>query len=113
MDKVTMSLDDSTKLRKLIMENPDLPLLAFVGESAHIGDFAYNSAGIYNVGIDEVALFDDYYICDRDEYEDRLFDRMDGSEEFGGLSEEEMQEKIDEMMSKVEFQKAIIIYVDN
>ncbi len=113
MDKVTMSLDDSTKLRKLITENPDLPLLAFVGETAYIGDFTYNSAGINSAEIDEVALFDDCYVCGRDEYEDRLFDRMADTEEFKELSEEEMQKKIDEMMDKVDFQKAIIFYVDN
>ena len=33
------SLDDTTELRKLIIENPDLPLIVFAGEESWSGDY--------------------------------------------------------------------------
>ena len=39
--KFDFSLNDATKLRKLILENPDLPLLIFAGEESWSDNFAY------------------------------------------------------------------------
>lgn len=37
-------LNDTTELRNLILENPDLPLLIFAGEEAWNGEYSYESA---------------------------------------------------------------------
>lgn len=42
-DSFDFSLRDTTNLRKLILENPGLPLLIFAGEDVLQGDYCYNS----------------------------------------------------------------------
>lgn len=37
--KLPVSLEDTTELRKLIIENPNLPLLIFCGEEANSGNY--------------------------------------------------------------------------
>ena len=38
-----MTQKDCTTLKKLIVENPDAPLLIFAGEYAHCGEYRYES----------------------------------------------------------------------
>lgn len=41
--KLPVSLEDTTELRKLIIDNPDLPLLIFCGPETNSGEFPYES----------------------------------------------------------------------
>lgn len=41
--KPTGLLHSTEKLRKLILDNPDLPLLVFAGEDANSGEYSYQA----------------------------------------------------------------------
>lgn len=45
------SLNDSSELKKLILENPTLPLLFFCGEECYRGEYPYEKADATSVGI--------------------------------------------------------------
>ena len=51
-------LHSTDELRKIIIDNPDLPLLVFAGEDANIGDWSYMSCSRISVYIGEVLDFD-------------------------------------------------------
>lgn len=97
-DSFDFSLRDTTNLRKLILENPDLPLLIFAGEDAWQEDYFYNSTEASDGEIKYLTLYKDVWI-DEEEYRDILSD---------DLCEES---EIDEKVERTEFCKAIVIYV--
>lgn len=105
---------DSTKeLRQLIINNPDLPLAIFANECANSGEYATMSTDVLYAGIKEIALWENGYDCrwlDSDEYYDALYEYLEDTEY---ASEEDIEEKIDEMMKDVEFTKCIYVVVGN
>ena len=108
---LSCSLNDTTILRNLILENPDLPLLIFVGEEAWSGEYGYEQADVVRGEIQELSLYNDEVWMDYDDYEDRLTDDLSYEEEYENLSDDEYEKMIDEKMKEVEFVKAIVIYV--
>jgi hypothetical protein len=108
--KIPTSLDSTNELKKLIVENPDLPLLIFVGEEAYSGMYAYNSADAHGISIKELTLYNDMYV-DRDDIEDELSNDLSYEEEFEKLSDEEYEKMIKRKISQMEFIKAIIVHV--
>jgi hypothetical protein len=109
--KFDLSLRDTSNLRKLIIENPDLPLLIFCGEESWLGDWAYNSAPYASKGsIQTLTLYKDCYVGE-DDYRDRLIDDLCDEEEYKDLSDEDYYKMIDQKVAETEFCKAIVIYV--
>lgn len=108
--KLNCSLNDTTELRKLIIENPDLPLLIFCGEDSWHDEYPYEQADVKRVGIEELTLYNDYWL-DKDDYEEKLADNLSDEEEYKDLSEEEYDRMIKEKIAGTEFVKAIVIYV--
>ena len=64
--KIATSLDNTEKLRKIILENPDLPLVIFVGEEGWSGEYSYNLAEVSNIHIGELAFDGEYYVDKKD-----------------------------------------------
>lgn len=108
--KLNCSLNDTTELRNLITENPDLPLLIFCGDEAWGGIYAYEKADVNNVEIKEVTLYKRYWI-EEDEYKEKLSDDLCDKEEYSDLSDREFGRVIEKMVAETEFVKAIVIYV--
>ena len=108
--KLPVSLEDTTELRKLIMENPDLPLLIFCGEEAYNDDYPYSMAYASNGEIQELTLYDDFWM-DKDDYAEKLRDDLAFEEEYKDMTDEEYDAMIDQKVNETEFVKAIIIYV--
>lgn len=104
------SLDDTTELRKLIIENPDLPLLVFAGEEAWSGNWGYEFAYARCGGVQELTIYDDLWL-DEDDYRDKLTDDLCDEEEYRDLSDEDYYKMIDQKIAETEFVKAIVIYV--
>ena len=104
------SLDDTTELRKLIIENPDLPLIVFTGEEAWSGDYYYSQCLDVRASIDTLGLYGDIWM-DKDDYYDRLVDDLCDEEEYVNLSDEEYYKMIDQKIAETEFVKAIVVYV--
>lgn len=107
--KIPTSLDSTNELKKLIVENPDLPLLIFVGEEAYLGMYGYNSADAHGISIKELTLYNDMYV-ERDELEDQLTDDYSYGE-FESLSEEDFEKMIKQKISEMEFIETIVIHV--
>ena len=108
--KLPVSLEDTTELRKLIIENPDLPLLIFCGEEAYSGEFPYESNTDVRCDIQELTLYKDYWIP-KDEYEEQLRDDLCDEEEYIGMKDDEYDKMIDKKVNETEFVNAIVIYV--
>ena len=103
------SLNDTTELRKLILENPELPLLIFCGEEAWSGEWGYELAFANGKPyIEELTLYGDYWV-DKDDYEERL--RDDLCDDYADLSDEEYDKMIEQRVEETEFVKAIVIHV--
>lgn len=108
--KFDCSLNDTTELRNLIIENPDLPLLVFCGEDAWHDNYPYEQAEARNGGIKELTLYDGWWM-DKDDYEERLTNDLRAEEEYEYLQDEEYFQMIDQKVADTEFIKAIVIYV--
>ena len=108
--KFNLSLNDTSNLRKLILENPDLPLLIFAGEESWCGEWAYNQVDASKGEIQTLTLYEDMWI-DKDDYRYRLSDNLCDAEEYVDLSNEEFDKMIDQKVAETEFCKAIVIYV--
>lgn len=105
-----VSMKDTTILRKLIAENPDLPVLLFVGEEAYIGEYGYNQADCSKGEIRELTLYDDMWL-DKDGYEEKLSDDLADDEKYEDLSDEEYGKMIKQKVSETEFVKVIALWI--
>lgn len=108
---IPCSLEDTEELRKMIIENPTLPLVTFVSEEAINGDYPYSYADVTSIKIKESAIWNDEWWCDYDDYREKLSDNLCEEEEFENLSDEEFERMLDEKMAAVEFVKAIVINI--
>ncbi|MBD5534642.1 MAG: hypothetical protein HDQ99_03070 [Lachnospiraceae bacterium] len=107
---LSCSLNDTTKLRNLILENPDLPLLIFCGEDSWHDECPYEQADVSSEEIKELTLYNNYWM-DKNDYEDRLSDDLCERQEYIDLSDQEYNYMIKQKVEETEFVKAIVIYV--
>lgn len=108
--RLNCSLNDTTELRKLILDNPDLPLLIFCGEDSWHDEYPYEQADASNGEIKELTLYNDWWL-DKDDYKDKLSDDLCNKEEYKDMSDEEYNKMIKRKVTETEFVKAIVIYV--
>ena len=107
--KEMCSSKDCTELRELIIRNPELPLLVFCGEESWNGEYAYSQAEYNSVRVEEVTLYNEYWL-EKDDYKEQLaYDLADEVNDY--LSDEEYDKMIDEKVNNTEFIKAIVVYV--
>lgn len=104
------------KLRQLLLEHPDLPLLVFASDDANSGDYAYTSCGSVSVEVGEFldckqTLDDTYCFIDRDELEEKIADSMC---DFSG-SEQEFDNEVKRIVAEYApyWRPCIIVYVGN
>ena len=118
-------LDLTTKtdeLKKLIAENPDLPIVVLAGTDATDGEQSMYCADI-RFGIDEIldceVPYMEYVETDRINFEEQieewLWDEMGGNDRATKLSEVVFEEALKETKAKYEpyWKKVITIYADN
>ena len=114
---------NNTELKKLIMENPDLPLIFCVGEEVHqYEDFYYNyieSRHIsYTIGefLDCEVSWNNYLMfTDRQDFIERLEEcLMDIDDSLRNLSNEEFDKIVEYNAKKFEpyWKKAILVTID-
>lgn len=63
------SLDNTGELRKMILDNPDLPLVIFAGEESYTGDYSYNLAEVSKIEIKDITYDGELYV-DKDDCEE-------------------------------------------
>lgn len=120
MEKISTStglLQSTAELRKLIIENPDLPLLVFAGEDANSGDWSYMSCSYVKARIDEYLdcmqeVDDCKCYTDRGDFEEDLADTL--CDDFKG-TDEEWDEYLSKELAKYDpyWTECIILHVDN
>lgn len=108
--KLNCSLNDTTVLRNLILENPDLPLIIFCGEDSWHDEYPYEQADASSGGIAELTFYNGWWL-EKDDYEDALSDDLCDKEEYKDLSDEEYDKMIKQKVAETEFVKAIVIFV--
>lgn len=101
---------DCTELKRLILENPEAPLLIFVGEEAWDGEYSYECNGVGSIELKEVTLYDGVWL-NRDYYEDVIRDDMGFDDQYENLSDEELEKEVKRVMDETAFIKAIMVYV--
>lgn len=110
----------SEKLRKLILENPDLPIVVLAGECASASDHRWTYCSKVNVEIDTILDADilDYNDCafyDDEDLEAYLTNELDTYPDNENLSDEEFNKKLQEEIKKYDpyWKKVICIWVNN
>lgn len=107
---IDCSLKDTTTLRNLIIQNPDLPLVIFSGEDAWTGEYPYEYSDVTSVQIKELTMYDNSWL-DRDDYAESLANDLGDDDEYKALSDDEFEQMICDKVKETEFVKAIVIYV--
>ena len=110
MSKIETSLENTNELKKLILNNSELPLLVFAGEEAYNDEFPYSMTEVKSVEIEELTVYKDYYMG-KDEYKSQLIDDLSEEGEYEELSDLEYLEMIYKKVEEAEYIKAIVIYV--
>lgn len=112
-------IHDATELRKLIAENPDLPIVAIAGEEANGGDYCWMYCSSVSAQIEEILdarlPFDDERVfSDREMFEEAIADHLN-DKETENLSEEDFDALVKTEIAKYEpyWRKVIAVYVDN
>ena len=109
---------NSDELQKLILENPDLPIVVLANEDSTSGDFCWTYCSSISFGIDE-SLDCDYYdyddtvFVDRDRLEEHIGDML--YDEYCDKTDEEYEAAIKNKMAELEpyWKKVIAIYATN
>lgn len=75
-------MTDGKKIRDLILSNPDLPLVFMATDDANAGDYWKQVCCSIHAEIGEVldcnqTINDEIIFCDREEFTDYIFDRID------------------------------------
>jgi len=120
MNKSLNLSKSSDKLKQLIAENPDLPIVVLVGQYAALDDYGYTYCTKIHFSVDEILdctlpFSDDYVYNDRDDFKDALLNYLAECEEYENLSDEEFQTLLIKELSKYEpyWKKVIAITGDN
>lgn len=111
---------DGTELRKLLAENPDLPLLVFATDDANHGEYSCELAelkcrkgSVLDCPKEEWLPFDDRIYTDYEDLESDVVDVL--HDDYGELSDEEFNAKVAEHMRKLDqyWKECIIITCDD
>lgn len=106
------------ELRKLILENPDLPIAVLCGEDANAGYCGYVFCTDIRFSIGEILDcdfydYDDAVFTDRDRLEEYIADGL--CDIYRDMPDDEFDALVKEEAKKYEphWKKAIMIYADN
>lgn len=114
-----LKLDKNTdELKRLIAENPDLPILILANDESALGDGGWSfCTSIYFDVCEyldcEFFDYDDTVIVDRDRLEEVVEDRL--YDDYCDKPEEEYDKAIKDMLAELEpyWKEAIMIYATN
>ena len=109
---------NSDELKKLILENPDLPIVVLAGDDASSGYWGWTYCSSISFHIDEILDcdyydYDDTVFTDRDRLEEKISDDL--CDEYYGRPDEEFEAAVKSKLEELEpyWKKVIVIYADN
>lgn len=105
-----MTQKDCTTLKKLIIENPEAPLLIFAGEYANTGVYRYESVPSGDAVLEEITMYGDQ-LLNKDDFEEVLGDDMANDKQYENLSDEQLDNEVAKIVAETAFVRAIVIYV--
>lgn len=113
-------LNECKELKKLIAENPDLPLMFLADDTGNDGTYSYMSCSEIRahkgqiLDCKEAADFDVVF-DDKVYFEDELRENLCSVEEYINLSDEKFDELVEEEIAKYDdkWKDCIIVYVGN
>lgn len=108
--KEKCTLADNSELRKLIIDNPTMPLLIFCGEESWNETYCYEKANLNSCGIQELTLYNDIWL-EKEEYMTEIANAYCDFEEYKKLSKEDFGKMLEKKIEKTEFIKAIVVIV--
>lgn len=105
------------ELKKLILENPDLPLVVLCDTDVCCGeDYASYFAPGVDFSIGEILdcdqeVNDERIFTDRDEFEEEVFNMLDCSGDYDNSSKEQLEARVKEILAEYEpyWKKCIVI----
>lgn len=113
-------INECKELKRLIAENPDLPLMFFADDTGNDTAYSYMSCGSVTAHKGEVLdcyqdINDEKVFTSRDEFEEDLQEMLCGKDEYLKMSDEEFYEIFKKEKSKYDdkWKDCIIIYVGN
>ena len=116
----TFNLHACDTLKKLVSENPELPIVVLANEDANIGDYAYMFCSSVIAELGEILdcmqeQADDKCFTDRDDFREQIEDNLSMSDEWYGKSDEEIQAEVDRIEAEYDpyWKKCIILTVGN
>ena len=119
-DNHIIDISKSTEeLKKLILENPDLPIVVMSSYEAMSDEWYWTYCSNISFRIKEYMsydVFDDGCVpTDRDDFEEQLRYKLGDLPECENMSDEEFDKYLDQKYKEYEpyWKKAIFIYADN
>lgn len=116
MKVATGIIHDTAKLRQLMQENPELPVVILAGESANCGEWSWQYC--YDVDCNITEILDiktpwdgDTLFTDRDDFEQAIEDSLYGGEL--SIDQIEAAAKREAAMYENCWRKVIAVYADN
>lgn len=116
-EKYTLT-QPTDELRKLILENPDLPIVVLAGEDANIGDYSYMFCTQISFSLGEILDcdfydYDDAVFIDRDRLEEYIADGL--CDIYRDMPDDEFYAMVEEEANKYEpyWKDVIMIWADN
>ena len=118
MDRAYSLAKSSDELKKLILENPDLPIVVLANEDSTSGDWSWTYCSSISFDIGEILDcdfydYDDTVFTDRDRLEEYIGDML--YDEYRDKSDEEGETAIKRKLEELEpyWKKVIAIYATN
>ena len=119
-DKPLGLIHDCSHLRKLILDNPDVPIAIMVHEDACSDEFAYTychdvSASLGELLDCDIQFGDGFVYSDRDDLREAVQMYLEDLDEYRSLSDSQFDKLIDTELAKYEpyWKKAIIVTAGN
>ena len=118
--KPTGLLHSTDELKQLIVENPDLPIIVFAGDSANNGDYGFMSCSRVRAQEGEFLdceqqINDCKCYTDRDDFEDDVADLLAGEEQYRNLPDDEFNAIVEQTVNEYDdfWKPCILVSVDN
>lgn len=113
-------VQSTEKLRKLILENPDLPMVVLATDEANNGEWSTMFCSVVYAELGEFLdcqqeINDERAFTDRDEFTEEVANMMSYSGDYDDLTDEEFDAKQNEIVAQYDsyWRKCIIVTVSN
>lgn len=115
-------IHDATELRKLIAENPDLPIVVLASEEANHGEWGWEYCCDVSCEVQEILDVktpydreDGIIFYDRGDFEEAIADHICDCEQYRSMSDKEFDAVVQRMAAEYDgyWEKVIVIYASN